>query len=209
MAGKQDMAWLALICGYRYQLCVYIYRLMPLYNGASFFRNPRALRNSVNYPKPCFHVTRLTPEPPRESDSWNRRTPCVETGKRKRSSLHLATRLTNAPELSARRFEVSTRAIRRKQASSESVNRPGKERERETEGDRMRYWAAKQEEEVEEEEEEKLAEEFALSSFPGFIFRAPPTKLPGISLVPFSSDNAALAACAKGWLTRKLAFSPP
>lgn len=58
-------------------------------------------------------------------------------------------------------------------------------------------------------EEEKLAEEFALSSFPGFIFRAPSAKLPGISFVPFSSDNAALAACAKGWLTRKLAFSPP
>lgn len=69
----------------------------------------------------------------------------------------------------------------------------------------MRYRAAKRE----EDEEGKLAEEFALSSFPGFIFRAPPEKLPGISLVPFSSDNAALAACAKGWLTRKLAFSPP
>lgn len=54
-----------------------------------------------------------------------------------------------------------------------------------------------------------MAEEFALSSFPGFIFRAPSAKLPGISFVPFSSDNAALAACAKGWLTRKLAFSPP
>jgi len=171
------------------------------------FKNSRALRNSVNYPKPCFHVTRLTQNRRRNQINKIVKHLCVKMRKRRRPSPHLATRLTNAPELSARRFEVSTRAIRRKQASRESVNRPKRERERKREAgrDRMRYWAAKQDA---EEEEEKLAEEFALSSFPGFIFRAPSVKLPGISLVPFSSDNAALAACAKGWLTRKLAFSP-
>lgn len=55
----------------------------------------------------------------------------MKTRKRRRPSPHLATRLTNALELSARRFEVSTRAIRRKQAPRESVNRPEKEKERE------------------------------------------------------------------------------
>jgi len=58
--------------------------------------------------------------------------------KRRRSSPHLATRLTNALELSARRFEVSTRAIRRKQAPRESVNRSEKEKEREKERERER-----------------------------------------------------------------------
>ena len=54
-----------------------------------------------------------------------------------------------------------------------------------------------------EKEEEKLAEEFALSSFPGFIFRASSAKLSGISLVPFSSDNAALAALRKRLVNEK------
>lgn len=109
----------------------------------------------------------------------------------------LATRLTNAPELSARRFEVSTRAIRSKQASRESVNRPGREKERE----RVRMkevprssgrWGGG-----------VGTGEFTLSSFPGFIFRAPSTKLLEISLVLFSSDNATLAARAKGWFNEK------
>lgn len=47
------------------------------------------------------------------------------------------------------------------------------------------------------------AGEFTLSSFPGFIFRAPSTKLLEISLVLFSSDNATLAARAKGWFNEK------
>lgn len=54
------------------------------------------------------------------------------------------------------------------------------------------------------------AEEFTLSSFPGFIFHAPSAKLLEFSLVPFSSDNGPLLPLAqKAGLTRKLAPSSP
>jgi len=101
------------------------------------FKNSRALRNSVNYPKPCFHVTRLTQNRRRNQINKIVKHLCVKMRKRRRPSPHLATRLTNAPELSARRFEVSTRAIRRKQASRESVNRPKREREKERSWERQ------------------------------------------------------------------------
>lgn len=95
---------------------------------------------------------------------------CAHTKEKKRKR-DLATRLTKrATELSApRRALRNSHSRNSAQTSSpgESVNRlvSGRERERESENERYRgepYRKRKDEEEV----------EFALSSFPGFIFRA-------------------------------------
>lgn len=70
-------------------------------------------------------------------------------------------------------------------------------------GEREREKKSENERGTEKQREMGRRGRFTLSSFPGFIFRAPSTKLLGISLVPFSSDNATLAARAKGWFNEK------